>query len=312
MIQLTDIERLYFKNFLDHTILSFYHGSDVYGTKTELSDKDIFCVVSAGREAGLDYIWDYRDEENNIDYQFIGENVFKKMCKELHIIALEGVFLTDDMIIKGDMSEYKNIVLRNFDKWKLRQTISSICNNSWAKAHKKMTIEKDYDLYKAKKSLFHCLRLFDFGKQIAENKSIVNYHSCVDLWKEIYEDESTDWEHYKKKYKPIYNRMRSAMVALCPMPEEPVSPIEWIVKSNEKCKTDNALKTRKDKFDELHKELVDKIIRFCKENGINNAFSFDLYADGVNDSISFGYWTPSTDSSFSLHDSNRNCIMASL
>jgi len=53
------------------------------------------------------------------------------------------------------------------------------------------------------------------------------------------------------------------------------------------------------KFRELHEELVNKIISFCKENNIS-IDEFHLNADGVNGSIPYGEWQSCTDSAFSM------------
>lgn len=58
-----------------------------------------------------------------------------------------------------------------------------------------------------------------------------------------------------------------------------------------------------EKFRELHNELVNRVINFCKENNID-ATDFALGADGLDDSIPYGYWTPGTDSSFGLYRRN--------
>lgn len=61
------------------------------------------------------------------------------------------------------------------------------------------------------------------------------------------------------------------------------------------CQDDNLTR----KFRELHKELVNKIISFCKENNIS-IDEFHLNADGVNESIPYGEWKSCIDSSFSM------------
>ena len=61
------------------------------------------------------------------------------------------------------------------------------------------------------------------------------------------------------------------------------------------CQDDDITK----KFRDLHYEIVNKIISFCKENNIN-IDEFHLNADGVRDSIPYGEWTSATDSSFSM------------
>ncbi len=53
------------------------------------------------------------------------------------------------------------------------------------------------------------------------------------------------------------------------------------------------------KFRELHEELVNRIISFCKENNIS-IDEFHLNADNVNGSIPYGEWQSCTDSAFSM------------
>lgn len=60
--------------------------------------------------------------------------------------------------------------------------------------------------------------------------------------------------------------------------------------------TDDALKR---KFFDLHVEIVDKIISFCKDNNVM-IDEIHLNADGVRNSIPSGKWTSCTDSWFRL------------
>ena len=64
-------------------------------------------------------------------------------------------------------------------------------------------------------------------------------------------------------------------------------------------------KDLKKKFDNLHVEIVNKVIDFCKENNIQ-IDEFSIYADGVRDSIPFGKWTSVTDSCFRMDESLSN------
>lgn len=53
-------------------------------------------------------------------------------------------------------------------------------------------------------------------------------------------------------------------------------------------------------FSELHKKLVDEVIKFCKEHNLKDVDEFKLSADGLSDSIEFGEWICCTDSSMSM------------
>lgn len=57
-----------------------------------------------------------------------------------------------------------------------------------------------------------------------------------------------------------------------------------------------------EKWKDLHTEIVNRIIRFLKENGVNNVTDVYLSIDTVDFSVQHGEWTPMTDSSFEAID----------
>ena len=207
-----------FGNLLKDVITMFYYGSSVYGTLTDKSDTDIVAIVDDEIDLSefTNGIWEYHLD--NIDYQFINESTFIEMVKNHHIVALEMFWLPQDKIIKGDVKKYEQYF--KLDKWKLRQVISGIASNAFAKAHKKMTVEKDYDLYRGQKSLFHSIRIMLFGIQIAKYGKIEDYQEANKYWKMIYTMQDSPWQIYKETFKPIINTIRSELVVLCPKPEE--------------------------------------------------------------------------------------------
>lgn len=209
-----------FKLVSDNTILLFPFGSIVYGTTTEKSDKDYIGVVKNGVddfEDCYDNKWLYTTDNSDITY--ITEDKWIGMIENHHIYALEGLSLTDDKALIGDLSKYRPLF--KLDKWKLRKTISAIAENAYAKCHKKLTVADSYDLYRGQKSLYHSIRILDFGKQIAEHGKIIDFTSANHFWTEIYNTETPTWDYYKSVYKPILNKMRSAFISLCPKPINP-------------------------------------------------------------------------------------------
>ena len=53
-------------------------------------------------------------------------------------------------------------------------------------------------------------------------------------------------------------------------------------------------------FSELHKQIVDSVIQFCKKHNLE-VDAFDISADGLLGSREYGEWTCSTDSSMSMY-----------
>lgn len=191
-------------------LASFLYGSSNYGTVTDNSDIDFIYIVpdDVPYENGQQFHVD--DEKNGVDETIYLHSKFIERIREHKIDALECIF----SINLTPIVDYKEFF--TLDLHKLRESISSTCSNSWVKAKKKMTVEKDYDIYKGKKSLFHSIRIYDFGCQIAQYGRIVDFSSCDELWTKIYNDESTDYFHYQKLYKPMYNKYHSKFVTLAP------------------------------------------------------------------------------------------------
>lgn len=190
---------------LSKSIVIYNYGSYVYGTfSKETSDYDYIVVVPDEilSENELQIF------ESNKQYTFYNETNFRKRVYNHEIDALECIFLPDKYI------EGKNIFLNDFayDEQKLRESISRVCSNSYVKAKKKLIVEKDYDFYKSLKSLFHSIRIYEFGRQIVVYGKIIDYSACNSIWEEISKETNTDWEYYHKKYKPIYNQYHSNFV----------------------------------------------------------------------------------------------------
>lgn len=53
-------------------------------------------------------------------------------------------------------------------------------------------------------------------------------------------------------------------------------------------------------FSELHKRIVNEVIKFCKENDLT-VDEFSIHADGVLGSKPYGEWVCSTDSSMAMY-----------
>lgn len=55
-----------------------------------------------------------------------------------------------------------------------------------------------------------------------------------------------------------------------------------------------------DAFSDLHEQIVNLVINFCKEHNLTDVDEFHVGANGIKDSIPYGVWCPCTDSSMSI------------
>ena len=186
-------------------ILAVYkYGSRVYGSITDKSDFDYIVIKKSGPREEKSV------ERERVNINVISEEDFRKDLDAHEISALECWFIKAYDILKGDIDI--NFVL---DKVKLRHSISEKASHSFVKAKKKFVVPEDKNIYAGKKSLFHSLRIIDFGIQIASSHSI-NFGSANHIHKEIMDNSSENWEDYQDKYKPLYNSMMSSFRLLAP------------------------------------------------------------------------------------------------
>ena len=192
----------------DKYILNVYQfGSQVYGTNNENSDFDILIVID-----------NKINDKNNLEIRnglynihLITEDNFKENLKKQKIKEMECIFLPNKFILQ----EKVKFVFK-LNKELLREEISSKSNNSFVKAKKKMILD-DEETYIGVKSLYHSLRIVDFGIQIANNSKITNYE-YKKQWNDIlimYHNGSK-WNDFKETYQPIFNKLMTDFRLVAP------------------------------------------------------------------------------------------------
>lgn len=190
----------------EEDVVLFPYGSRVYGTASEKSDYDYLAVIPENRRA--DTGTEFRHDEVNI-HMFNRRDWQQQL--DLHKIhALEAYFLPDGLC--------RQKFLFQLDLGKLRSELSEKASNSFVKAKKK--IEKEKDFYIGWKSLFHSLRILDFGIQIATKGKIENYGSANHLWVQIRDSQQYQWDYFKTTYQPVYNDLASEFRKVAPKPEK--------------------------------------------------------------------------------------------
>lgn len=192
------------------------YGSRVYGTAGKKSDYDYIIVLNV-KENPLWKSAQYSDTLMNINFYSADEH--QQRIADHEISALECFFLPQSMVLYDvfhPLSKKSKVAPFKFklDLPTLRSSLSAKSSNSWVKAKKKLTVEKDYDIDLGRKSLFHSMRVIDFGIQIAESGAIHDYGSCNDLFREI--NQCYSWGELFLRYKQRYNHMLSKFKKVAP------------------------------------------------------------------------------------------------
>lgn len=189
----------------DPNFLNIYRfGSQVYKTNSERSDEDFICIVGE-KLPSID-----------INLHIYNKIEFQHFLDEHNIQMLECFFLPNEYKLK-EMIKLNFTINLN----KLRSSISTASNGSWVKGKKKLTVQADYNKYLGIKSIFHSLRILNFGLQIAKTGKIYDYSIINNIWLDILEISKDKeffelWESIEGKYKKEFNSLKSEFVSLCP------------------------------------------------------------------------------------------------
>lgn len=200
-------------------VLCLYeYGSNVYGYKTNSSDNDYIMILTD--DAGI-------NEENikigKTDLNIYSDSKWAELCNQSKIPCIECYSLRFGQYKKHILKENKGYII-NINVVSIRKSVSSVVSNAWSKAHKKLTVSEDYSPYIGKKSLWHCIRILLFGIDIHKHGYITDFSLGKEYYPDIVLNENNNWEDYKKKYKPILNRLQTEF--------RKYSESEWIIYKN--------------------------------------------------------------------------------
>ena len=185
----------------NYDVLNIYIvGSLVYNTYNENSDVDVKVVVKDSpfkTHQFTKYIYDitlYR-----LDY-------FMELVEDCEIDVLEA--LMSDNKFKHETIN----IAYNIKPKLLRHSISSISSNSWVKCKKKL-LQNDYNI--GIKSMFHSMRLLDFGIQIMEKGFIKDFTSSNHIWDKL-KSKSWNWDELVIEFKSYRNSLKTRFKKLAP------------------------------------------------------------------------------------------------
>eukprot|EP01080_Neovahlkampfia_damariscottae_P004881 gene4881-8475_t len=190
----------------EEDILAIYtYGSHVYGTNTKQSDWDYCVVVKDKIKVPSSTI-----EFKSIDFNLHNESKFKKDIQDHFMPVIENIFTTSKL--KYEKIEYSKYF--ELDKAQLRIGVSSISSKCFHYA--KILWNKENDLHKSKKNVFHSIRYLMEGIQILKEGKIIDYTVANDVFYDLMNTEFEDFSEIKKKWMPKIKELNQQLFELVP------------------------------------------------------------------------------------------------
>lgn len=194
----------------DDNVLNIYRfGSVVYGTTDSKSDEDYIIIVKEYKPINSIDIHDFTIEDFNLLYTECDIQILECMSLDIN---------SKDLVPKHTYTVPK----QDIDLNKLRVAISTVTNHSWVKGKKKLCVMADYDCRAAIKSVFHSVRILDYGIQIAKHGKIIDYKNSNFILDELlglsnkYRYISL-WNQIDSKYRQLHNSLKSEFKLVAPL-----------------------------------------------------------------------------------------------
>ena len=182
------------------SVVAIYpYGSRVYGCHTDVSDHD-WVIVHRSSMLPSGAFRDNAISSEDRYHQAIcySRSGFRNAIDSYEIGALECAFLPQEMKLFESMA----FPIRKWDIKELVSAIISKASNSWH------TAVRSSD-EKAKKNIFHALRILEFGTQMAEHGKIVDYSSCNGLRETLFKNERFKAKSYISRRDELMDKLRA-------------------------------------------------------------------------------------------------------
>lgn len=178
----------------DDVLAIYPYGSRVYGTATEESDYDFIVVLKRGvLESGAFRQNAISDDSGNIQGVLYSRGGFIDAINNYEIGALECLSLPTDQVI-----------LRKWPfkvtGWHQKTMVKKVIAKASASRHVADLQAKSGYKDRAKKGMFHALRILHFGLQLKEHQKIIDFSACNPLYHEfqaIKDDQFDTRVHYE-------------------------------------------------------------------------------------------------------------------
>ena len=173
-------------------------GSFVYGTNTPKSDRDLVLITDEAVDLNV-----YGDA----DIQIYEPAAYHRHLANHEPWAIELFFTS---------STLRNDFIFQLDLVKLRHAFSAVTSNAYVKCKKKLTVETDTkSFYIGRKSLWHTLRILQFGIQLAQSGAIYNFACANQHYAGIVATQKM-WPELRTEYTPLYKSLCSTFKQLAP------------------------------------------------------------------------------------------------
>jgi predicted nucleotidyltransferase len=175
---------------LPHRVKNIYiFGSRVYGTYTINSDYDIIVLANS-------MFLNHEIYEHNYNVHVTTPDSFEDQLRQHDIHCLECIFGPSSAQVKIEIDYLPKLQMKT---GQLKKMIISQSSWAWTKAQKR--IEKG-NIIGGAKSLFHSLRILNFGHQIMRFGKIIDFSLANEIWKELRDSEDLEWNQYQQKWMP--------------------------------------------------------------------------------------------------------------
>lgn len=191
---------------IDEPVLNIYrYGSRVYGTADQNSDHD-YIIVTRGAmlKSGAFKQNAISSENRNIQGILYSRSGFTDAINNYDISALECLSLHSDDVLMNTWS----FGIQRWDNKVMFKKIISKVSASWHTADMQA---RDGFKGRAKKGIFHALRILYFALQLKKNQRIDDF-VCVNwIWEDfrITEDEEFDTRDYLRQRDELMGQLRS-------------------------------------------------------------------------------------------------------
>lgn len=205
----------------------------IYGSSIEMTyePSDIDVMVIGSSTASSQTVIDIPEVDFPIDIQFLTEAEYNSKRDNLDMALLSYWYCTPHGMV--NITEEESGRLFSANPAKTREAVSKASSAAWAKGHKKLTVQEDYNEVLGIKNIIHSIKfpmraveimiikslidaLSDNSYDISKTQRLMDYmkesNETIKYLRERSDDiyssfgsASDKWERFKSVAKPVYN-----------------------------------------------------------------------------------------------------------